>query len=117
MQAKPKVNQDRGGVQCPFGGRGDAAFFCVMDGHGPRGEVISDFCMRTLAAALNRHPDLSRNTEKGTYLSEDEFSFLKLKFPHFLRLKNFFALSFLFVDFKKSPKVACPSCFQSHAAM
>ena len=35
------------------------AFFCVMDGHGRGGELISEFCMTNLPPILLAHPGLS----------------------------------------------------------
>ena len=53
---KAKINQDRGGIQYPFGGRKDMAFICVMDGHGRGGERISEYCMQNLPSLLLEHP-------------------------------------------------------------
>ena len=36
-----KINQDCAGVAYPVGGRADAALFCVYDGHGEHGHVVS----------------------------------------------------------------------------
>ena len=58
FQVKAKINQDRGGVQYPFGGRRDMAFFCVMDGHGRGGEKISEYCMTHLPKYVLAHKEL-----------------------------------------------------------
>jgi len=65
FQVKAKINQDRGGIQFPFGGRPDMAFFCVMDGHGRGGEKISEYCMLQLPRLLLAHPSLARNPGKA----------------------------------------------------
>mmetsp|Transcript_12717 Transcript_12717/g.15218 ORF Transcript_12717/g.15218 Transcript_12717/m.15218 type:complete len:329 (+) Transcript_12717:2-988(+) len=61
VQVKAKINQDRGGIQYPFGGRKDMAFFCVMDGHGRGGEKISEYCMANLPKLVSNHPALTTN--------------------------------------------------------
>jgi serine/threonine protein phosphatase PrpC len=61
VQVKAKINQDRGGIQHPFGGRKDMAFFCVMDGHGRGGEKISEYCISNLPKLLAQHPSLLSN--------------------------------------------------------
>lgn len=47
-----KINQDRGVVCWPFHGSYNEALLCVFDGHGPRGEKISEFCTQTLPELL-----------------------------------------------------------------
>lgn len=47
-----KINQDRGVICFPFHGSFDEALLCVFDGHGPKGEKASEFCMKTLPQLL-----------------------------------------------------------------
>ena len=47
-----KINQDRGGVIFPFAGHPRQALFCVFDGHGEFGDVISQTAMHELQARL-----------------------------------------------------------------
>ena len=47
-----KINQDRGVICFPFHGSFDEALFCVFDGHGPKGEQASEFCMKTMPELL-----------------------------------------------------------------
>lgn len=69
---KAKINQDRGAFEYPFAGRKNAAWFCVMDGHGRSGEKISEFAINKLPELLTQHPCLF--TDPGRALEE---SFLK----------------------------------------
>jgi len=71
--ANAKINQDRGVLCWPFHGTLNEALLCVFDGHGPKGEKASEFCMTTLPemleadhAALAKDPVecLSRNIIK-----------------------------------------------------
>mgnify|MGYP006090641375 CR=1 FL=1 len=55
--AKAKINQDRGLVCWPFNGSTAQALFCVFDGHGRRGEKVSEYCMRTLPGLLEAQPE------------------------------------------------------------
>ena len=64
-QVKSKINQDRGGIVYPFGGRRDMAFFCVMDGHGRGGERISEYCMTHLPKLIVAHGELATNPGKA----------------------------------------------------
>ena len=50
--ANAKINQDRGVVCWPFHGTLNEAVLCVFDGHGPKGEKASEFCMKTLPQLL-----------------------------------------------------------------
>jgi hypothetical protein len=65
FEVKAKINQDRGGLQWPFGGRADCAFFAVMDGHGKGGEKISEYCMRQLPKLLQASPVLHTDPAKA----------------------------------------------------
>ena len=47
-----KINQDRGVICFPFHGSFNEALLCVFDGHGPKGEKASDFCINTLPGLL-----------------------------------------------------------------
>lgn len=50
--ANAKINQDRGALCWPFHGTLNEALLCVFDGHGPKGEKASEFCMVTLPEML-----------------------------------------------------------------
>ena len=50
--------QDRGVVCWPFHGSLNEALLCVFDGHGPRGEKVSEFCMTTLPTLLEEDHEL-----------------------------------------------------------
>jgi len=57
--ANAKINQDRGVVCWPFAGSLNEALLCVFDGHGPKGEKASEFCMTHLPEMLeNDHAAL-----------------------------------------------------------
>jgi protein phosphatase 2C family protein 2/3 len=57
-----KINQDRGIVCWPFCGSLNEALLCVFDGHGPKGEKASEFCMKTLPELLEKdHEMLSKD--------------------------------------------------------
>ena len=61
--AKAKINQDRGLVCWPFNGTCSQALFCVFDGHGRGGELVSEYCMKTLPGLLEADLEsLKRNT-------------------------------------------------------
>ncbi|CAM9123953.1 unnamed protein product, partial [Phaeothamnion confervicola] len=51
-----KINQDRGCVVYPFLGKQDVALFCVFDGHGERGDAISNYAMNEMGPRLAAHP-------------------------------------------------------------
>ena len=61
------LNQDRGIVAWPLGGKDDEArlLLGVFDGHGPRGEAVSDFVALTLLASLKER--LAGKTSSGEY--------------------------------------------------
>jgi len=52
-----KINQDRGVVCWPFHGSLNEALLCVFDGHGPKGERASEFCMTKLPRMLEEDHD------------------------------------------------------------
>lgn len=52
-----KINQDRGVVCWPYAGSLNEALLCVFDGHGPKGEKVSDFCTAKLPAMLEAAHD------------------------------------------------------------
>jgi serine/threonine protein phosphatase PrpC len=56
-----KVNQDRGCVVYPFGSNDKQALFAVFDGHGPRGERVSEFAMQVMQKTLETYPGLVGN--------------------------------------------------------
>ena len=51
-----KINQDCAGVAYPVGGRADAALFCVYDGHGEHGHVVSRAALNGTHSALENGP-------------------------------------------------------------
>ena len=55
--ANAKINQDRGVVCWPFHGSMNEALLCVFDGHGPKGEKASEFCMTVLPEMLEKDHD------------------------------------------------------------
>lgn len=60
-----KINQDRGGVIFPFAGHPRQALFCVFDGHGEYGDVISQTAMHELQARLEVELRSSSNPAKA----------------------------------------------------
>ena len=60
-----KINQDRGGVISPFAGHPRQALFCVFDGHGEFGDVISQTAMHELQARLEVELRSSSNPAKA----------------------------------------------------
>lgn len=52
-----KINQDRGVVCWPFNGSYDQALLCIFDGHGSKGERVSEFCMKTVPELLEAEPN------------------------------------------------------------
>jgi len=54
--SKAKINQDRGVVCWPFNGSYNQALLCIFDGHGPQGEVVSDWCMNEIPVRLEANP-------------------------------------------------------------
>mgnify|MGYP002038610369 CR=1 FL=1 len=52
-----KINQDRGVVCWPFNGSCNQALLCIFDGHGSKGELVSEFCMRSVPELLEAEPD------------------------------------------------------------
>jgi len=55
--ANAKINQDRGVVCWPFHGSLNEALLCVFDGHGSKGELASEFCMKKLPELLEADHD------------------------------------------------------------
>jgi hypothetical protein len=53
FSVKAKINQDRGGIQYPFGGRRDVAFLCVMV---TKGSSIESLLAPTVEPALKDLP-------------------------------------------------------------
>ena len=54
----PKTNQDRGCVCASFAGDPRRALVCVFDGHGSKGEHVSQYVLDNLPAHLAAHPML-----------------------------------------------------------
>ncbi|CAM9545095.1 unnamed protein product [Chrysoparadoxa australica] len=61
--AAAKINQDRGCVVHPFLGSPACALFCVFDGHGEKGDVISNFAMNQMVERLAVHPSTKNDPE------------------------------------------------------
>lgn len=60
-----KVNQDRFVIKLNLGGNADTHLYGVFDGHGEYGHYVSSFVKNTLPTHLERHADLTTNTEKA----------------------------------------------------
>jgi len=60
-----KINQDRGVVCWPFNGSYNQALLCIFDGHGSKGEKVSEFCMKTVPELLEADPDELRADPVG----------------------------------------------------
>ena len=71
-----KINQDRGSFSHPFADDANQALFCVFDGHGVYGDVVSQAVMlempKRLATALRERDDPSVALEKIFIEIEDE---------------------------------------------
>lgn len=70
-----KINQDRGCVVHPYMDSEKQSLFCVFDGHGERGEDVSEFVLEGIVQTLERDPDLLSNPEKAlinTFLRIDD---------------------------------------------
>ena len=52
-----KINQDRGVVCWPVNGSCNQALLCIFDGHGSKGELVSEFCMKVVPELLEAEPD------------------------------------------------------------
>ncbi len=65
-----KINQDRGCVFWPYNNSADEALLCIFDGHGPHGERVSEFCVRTLPGLIE---------EDGEALRADPAAVLRAK--------------------------------------
>jgi protein phosphatase PTC2/3 len=60
-----KINQDRGGIAFPYGNSRTCALFAVYDGHGPGGELVSQYCLHEIQRRLERHGQFSRNVHQA----------------------------------------------------
>jgi protein phosphatase PTC2/3 len=70
-----KINQDRGGVACPYGSDPKTALLAVYDGHGQGGELVSQFALYEVQRRLGKHPTFKTDIEKAfkeTFLAVDE---------------------------------------------
>ena len=56
-RANDKINQDRGLITYPFNEDKQAALFCVYDGHGVYGELVSEFVMWKVQEYLLAAPE------------------------------------------------------------
>lgn len=63
-----KINQDRGGVACPYANHPKTALFAVYDGHGAGGELISQYCLTEMQRKLETHAQF--HTHTATALTE-----------------------------------------------
>ena len=60
-----KINQDRGCVAHPYVDSETQSLFCVFDGHGERGEDVSEFVLESIVQNLERDPELSTQPERA----------------------------------------------------
>ena len=70
-----KINQDRGGVVCPYRNHPRTALFAVYDGHGHGGELVSQFALYEIQRRLEKHPLFDSDIEramKETFLAVDD---------------------------------------------
>jgi len=70
-----KINQDRGVIVYPYGGDNRKALFAVFDGHGERGQLVSQFCMTEIQARLEQHASFLTDPPlamKETFVEVDE---------------------------------------------
>lgn len=70
-----KINQDRGCVVYPYVDSDRRSLFCVFDGHGERGEDVSEFVLEQIVQKLEADPELVTAPEKAliaTFLHTDE---------------------------------------------
>ena len=70
-----KINQDRGSVAHPYVDSERQSLFCVFDGHGERGEDVSEFVLESIVTNLEKDPDLENEPEKAltkAFLQTDE---------------------------------------------
>jgi protein phosphatase 2C family protein 2/3 len=51
-----KINQDRGGIAYPYANCKKTALFCVYDGHGQGGELVSQYALTEIQRRLEQHP-------------------------------------------------------------
>lgn len=71
-----KINQDRGVVYWPYNQSFNEALLCVFDGHGSKGEKVSECCIEVLPERLEADADALRN-DPATVLSETVIQFDK----------------------------------------
>ncbi|CAM9234569.1 unnamed protein product [Choristocarpus tenellus] len=64
-EACAKINQDRACVVHPFMASESCALVCVFDGHGERGDMVSNFAMNELPPRLAAHPCCFTDPEKA----------------------------------------------------
>jgi len=70
-----KINQDRGCVVHPYVDSETQSLFCVFDGHGERGDEVSEFVLEQIVARLEADADLATDPEKAlvrTFVATDE---------------------------------------------
>lgn len=58
-----KINQDRGCACSRHHDGVNVAMFCVFDGHGPEGEIVSEYVMTRMQEKLLSHADVVASTE------------------------------------------------------
>lgn len=71
---KRKINQDRGHFTFSYGNSPRTALFGAYDGHGPKGELISQYAMNVVHERLHKHPDYKTDLRKAfheTFLHVD----------------------------------------------
>ena len=57
-QSAAKINQDRGVVCWPYNNSWNQALLCIFDGHGRKGEQVSEYCMTTVPELLEEDHEL-----------------------------------------------------------
>ena len=62
-----KINQDRGGIICPYGNHPQTALFAVYDGHGFGGELVSQFCLHEIPRRLEQHAEFTTNLPQALH--------------------------------------------------
>ena len=60
-----KINQDRGGVAYPYGGRPRTALFAAYDGHGDGGELVAQYALHEVERRLEAHPAFGSGGGEG----------------------------------------------------
>lgn len=70
-----KINQDRGGIAFPYGNNSRSALFAAYDGHGEKGELVSQFALHEIQKRLQTHPKFDTDIEtafRQTFVEVDK---------------------------------------------